>query len=233
LSSEVVVQGLRIQEREDEFKALRERCWQSLAPVGPVEEMLVDKIVTAQWRLRRALMAETGEIVLSVDGGLRRRADRAPLAAGDIHEPLHDAAVQMEKSTQGLDYLKAVLGSVREDVEREGELTQAVYDQLLERFINTPNHLTRQLLGYRERCVRRQGLTDSSVEFPKTDSGGLKVSTINGRCCDIIEGKLVEYEELSGQSEEREDKEETAHGSWRIYCRRRRCWRRFCGMRTR
>ena len=34
-------------------------------PVGPVEEMLVNQIVTAQWRLRRALRAETGEIALS------------------------------------------------------------------------------------------------------------------------------------------------------------------------
>jgi hypothetical protein len=48
LSTEVVVRGLRIQEREDEFRALRERCWRSLAPEGPMEEMLVDRIVTAQ-----------------------------------------------------------------------------------------------------------------------------------------------------------------------------------------
>src|SRR5271170_571155 len=69
LSGEVVVRGLRIQEREDEFKALRARFWESLAPVGPVEELLVERIVTAQWRLRRVLLAETGEIALSVDGG--------------------------------------------------------------------------------------------------------------------------------------------------------------------
>ena len=60
------------------FKELRERCWESLAPVGRVEEMLVERIVTAQWRLRRVLMAETGEIVLSVDGGVRHQAERTP-----------------------------------------------------------------------------------------------------------------------------------------------------------
>jgi len=85
------------------------------------------------------LMAETGEIVLSVDGGLRRRANRAPWPLGIFVDQLHDAAVQMEKSTQGLDYLKAVLRSVREDVERDGELTQATCDQLLRRFINEPD----------------------------------------------------------------------------------------------
>src|SRR5258708_6403831 len=51
LSSAVVVRGLRIREHEEEYKALREQCWECLAPVGRMEEMLVDKIVAAQWRL--------------------------------------------------------------------------------------------------------------------------------------------------------------------------------------
>ena len=50
LSSAVVVRGLRIQEQEDEFRAVREQYWECLATVGRVEEMLVDKIVTASWR---------------------------------------------------------------------------------------------------------------------------------------------------------------------------------------
>src|ERR1019366_2756716 len=54
LSSAVVVRGLRIREHEEEFKSLRDQCWECLAPVGRMEEMLVDKIVAAQWRSRRA-----------------------------------------------------------------------------------------------------------------------------------------------------------------------------------
>jgi hypothetical protein len=200
LSTEVVVKGLRIQEHEEEFRGLRERCWRSLAPKGPMEEMLVDRIVTAQWRLRRALMAETGEIVLSVDGGLRRRADRAPLPLGIFVDQLHDAAVQMEKSTQGLDYLRAVVRSVREDVERDGELTQAACDQLLRRFINEPNYLTRNFLGYRERMTANaDGLSPEELK----DNHRRAV-------LQYIERKLAEYEELSSRSEDREDKEETA-----------------------
>src|ERR1017187_1093431 len=45
LSSAVVVRGLRIREHEEEFKALRDLCWECLAPVGRMEEVLVDKIV--------------------------------------------------------------------------------------------------------------------------------------------------------------------------------------------
>jgi len=200
LSGAVVVRGLRIQEQEGEFKELREQCWQCLAPVGRVEQMLVDRIVTAQWRLRRALMAETGEIVLSVDGGLRRRANREPLPLGIFMDPTRDTAEQMEKSTQGLDYLKVVLRSVREDVEREGELTQATCDQLLRRFINEPNHLTRDLLGYRERMAE-----DADVFTAEELKENHRRAVMS-----YIERKLAEYEELTGMCEEREDKEDTA-----------------------
>jgi hypothetical protein len=37
-------------------------------------------------------MAETGEIVLSVDGGLRRRANREPLPLGIFMDPTRDTA---------------------------------------------------------------------------------------------------------------------------------------------
>ena len=63
-SKEVLVRGLNIKESSRELEELYERFWQEYNPVGPVEEMLVDQIVTAHWRLRRALRAESGEIAL-------------------------------------------------------------------------------------------------------------------------------------------------------------------------
>jgi hypothetical protein len=67
LSRQVLVEGLHYRESSEELKKLHERLWDSLQPEGPLEEMLVDQIVTAHWRLRRALTAESGEIALSVD----------------------------------------------------------------------------------------------------------------------------------------------------------------------
>ncbi len=221
LSGAVVVRGLRIQEQEGEFKELREQCWQCLAPVGRIEMMLVDRIVTAQWRLRRALMAETGEIVLSVDGGLRRRSNREPLPLGIFMDKRRDAAEQMEMSTQGLGYLKAVVRSVREDVERDGELTQATCDQLLRRFINEPNSLTRAFLGYRERFMANaSAVAPGASSFAKpsadkmADKDALSPEELKENhqraVLSYIEMKLADYEELSGLCEEREDKEDTA-----------------------
>jgi hypothetical protein len=127
----------------------------------------------------------------------------------------------MEKSMQGLDYLRAVLRSVREDVEREGELTQVTYDRLLRRFINEPNSLTRALLGYRERFQANAStvaLGASSFAKPsadeKADKEGLSPEELKDNhqraVLSYIGIKLVEYEELSGLNEEREEKEETA-----------------------
>ncbi len=149
LSSAVVVRGLRIQEQEDEFRAVREQCWECLVPVGRIEEMLADKIVTAWWRSRRALIAETGEIVKSVDGGLQHRANREPLGPWIFMDPTHDASVEMMKSSAGLEYRRRILETVREAVKRDGELTEKTIEWVRVRFTNTPNAMTRALEEYR------------------------------------------------------------------------------------
>ena len=73
-SKEVLVNGMNLKENSREFAELHERFRQECNPVGPVEEMLVDQIVTAQWRLRRVLRAESGEIALNVDDGAWQRS---------------------------------------------------------------------------------------------------------------------------------------------------------------
>ena len=149
LSSAVVVRGLRIQEQEDEFRALRDQCWECLAPVGRIEEMLVDKIVTAWWRSRRALIAETGEIIKNVDGGRQHRTNREPLSPWIFMNPTHDASVEMMKSSAGLEYRRHILETVREAVKRDGELTDKTLDWVQQRFMNQPNAMTRALEEYR------------------------------------------------------------------------------------
>ena len=74
LSKEVLVRGFNFKESGRQLSALHQRFWGELQPVGAVEEMLVDQIVTAHWRLRRAMKAESGEIALNVDEGQRKRS---------------------------------------------------------------------------------------------------------------------------------------------------------------
>ena len=74
LSREVLVRGRLRHESAEELEALHQRFLEDLQPEGPLEEMLVDQIITAHWRLRRALAAESGEIALGMDSGERRRS---------------------------------------------------------------------------------------------------------------------------------------------------------------
>jgi hypothetical protein len=237
LSGMVVVRGLRIQEHEEEYEALRKRCFECLAPVGQVEEMLVERIVMMQWRLRRVVLAETGEIAMSVDGGLRRREDRQPLPLGIFGNPLQDPVVQMEKTTQGLEYLTAVLKSVRRNVERDGGLTEATCESVRKWFMNQPNAIARTLEEFRERMA-----ADVKAAAPQTVADGMAGTSVDGMDKPVdgmdkpgdtstegeglseeemkenhqrgvlmfIDEKLEEYAKLSEQREEREDKDEWA-----------------------
>src|SRR5208282_5742255 len=54
-------------ESADEFQELCAEYHTSLDPVGPLEEMLVEQIVTAFWRTRRARQTEAGEIALNLE----------------------------------------------------------------------------------------------------------------------------------------------------------------------
>jgi hypothetical protein len=200
LSSQVVVQGLRVRERRKDFQELRKRLWEELAPVGTVEEMLVDRIATAHWRMRRALMAEAGEIVLSVDGGHWARTKREPAAFGAVFKGFRDAVTEMEQSARGLSGLIDALEELRGEVTREGELTEAALERFRSRLGGTDNSLTREL------AELRKGLTTSSGP-----SGGDAVREEHRRLVlGRIEGRLNLYRELSGECEEREETEEAA-----------------------
>ena len=82
LAQSVVVRGHQIKESPHEFKKLCQEFYTSLSPVGPLEEMLVDQIIQAAWRLRRARTAESGEIALSVDEGIKNAIRCTPKCNG-------------------------------------------------------------------------------------------------------------------------------------------------------
>src|SRR5665213_622848 len=124
-SKEVLVRGLNIKENSRDLEGLYERFWQQYSPVGPVEEMLVDQIITAHWRLRRALRAESGEIALSVDQGKWQRSRPQIQLRRALWESSGDQISSMEESGLGIVLLQGWLRDIRKSVENEGELTEA------------------------------------------------------------------------------------------------------------
>jgi hypothetical protein len=146
LSRQIVAQGYKITESSRDFKNLYREYHDHLAPVGPIEEMLVDQIIATIWRLRRVRTAETGEVTLSVDGGWQSRKQLEDmhllwhkwLAFGDVSE-------NMARSYFGNKLMQAGLMTVYEAVDRDGELTNATLKELIKEFGGKPNSLTDEL----------------------------------------------------------------------------------------
>ena len=62
LSKDVLIRTGDGEENEEEFVELRARMWEDLAPVGALEEALVEHIINATWRKRRVIAYETALI---------------------------------------------------------------------------------------------------------------------------------------------------------------------------
>jgi heme oxygenase len=150
LSRQVLVRGQSFEEDEAELESLHLRFWEELQPVGPLEEMLVDQIVTAHWRLRRALRAESGEIALSVDTGQRRRQRGTdPLLQWRQWQAFGDVIHAMEGSALGCAVIMARLAELRVAVETEGSLTAEAVGRLAASFGGKVNSLVCQLDEFR------------------------------------------------------------------------------------
>jgi hypothetical protein len=149
LSKEVLVRGKHARENAHELRKLHARFREHLNPVGPVEEMLVDQIVTAHWRLRRAMKAESGEIALGVDNGYwerKRNNDKFTVSLWELDENPETA---MRNSSFGNFFMRRQLLAVRDSVEAEGELTEAAVQSVI--FRGKPYGLTAKLEKLRQK----------------------------------------------------------------------------------
>ena len=135
LAREAVLQGFWIKESPRELEALHRQFWRQCAPVGALEEMLVEQIVTCCWRKRRVLRAESGEIAQSVGEGVcERRRHRAGQRARfeETRGMLGESKLKM--STAGLDYMTETLEAVCADIVATGKLTGAMRAELIRVF---------------------------------------------------------------------------------------------------
>ena len=148
LSEATVIRGKHARESERQFRNLRKSFWEHLVPVGPLEEMLVDQIVTANWRLRRALKVEAGEIALNVDDGQWKRSRRNMMLESLGWEVFGDPSHGMRNSSIGNSLMRRQLAAVRACVEKENELTEAAILQNVS-FHGKPYELTVDLQNLR------------------------------------------------------------------------------------
>lgn len=193
-SKGVLVQGLHYRENSRELDALYERFRQEMDPQGPVEEMLVDQIVTAHWRWRRALAAESGEIALSVDDE-QKRHDR-PVRRDEQWrrwEASDDVLGSMENSLLGCSVLEAWLCKFRAEVERAGEITATAVQEAERWFRDRPNHLTRALEALRlELLENPEGLAEAA--WRERNQQRMR-AFLDGRLAGVARLRLIRLEE--------------------------------------
>ena len=192
LSSEVLVRGKHARESKREFRAFQERFWEHFKPVGPVEEILVNKVVNLGWRLRRVLKAESGEIALNVDRGRWRRSQSdADLCLKDWE----DRVSQLEKSAIGNGLLMHCLYEVRKRVEQEGELTEAAIQGLLKVLGGEPNSMTKDLERLRSHLQQNpEGLEPSALLEQALTAIDRKLETLELRKADCEKREKMEEE---------------------------------------
>ncbi|MCX6908720.1 MAG: hypothetical protein NTY01_11840 [Verrucomicrobia bacterium] len=200
LSDEVVVQGFCIKESTSEFRAFREQFWEHYAPVGPQEGMLVNEIVTCYWRKRRVLRAESGEIALSVDNGSWHRSHPGLYPMITWFLPAVDTLSQMEESATGVEYIMMVLEQVREDLHKDGELTEEAIQRALKSFGDKSNVITNELIRLRSLVLNNYYGSNPAV-VKRCHRGAVK---------NCIEWKLQHYDKLLQICREHEEKQEEA-----------------------
>jgi len=160
LAKSVLVKSQYLHECPRAFKKLCREYYQDLTPVGPLEEMLVNEIVTAAWRLRRARRAESGEISLSVDTGTHERETENRVFRELLQPPSpYDEGLvpRLQKSAIGCQYIIQCLKLVRLSVEQEGELTAASLDNFKHALMQRPNPFATSLEQFRDRFTAKSG----------------------------------------------------------------------------
>ena len=199
LSRETVVRGRCLQEDEREFADLHQRLWEDLMPAGPLEEMLVDRIVTAHWRLRRALKAEAGEIALNVDDGNWQRTHHDPAQVSQQWAVLADPVPAMRDSVLGNLVMENQLQTVRASVQLTGELTASAIKSVVLK--GQPYTLTQELLDLNTRLQSNpNGLDANALRSYRKE-----------QVLAFLDEKLSTIAWNKAQCAERDKKQEAAH----------------------
>jgi hypothetical protein len=206
LAQTVVVRGHKLKESTNEFKKLCQEFYIDLAPVGPQEEMLVNQIVTATWRLHRARTAECVEIALNVDGGWWRRENHNPLTlllAFPAFPGTEGLVTKLGESVWGCRYLQYCLDQLRQMVEREGELTAALLKDFNDSLRDQPADMGKKLAQFQAwRMANPEKLEPEALRTRHKE-----------QVLKYLSQKLQEIDYQSERHEQREGAEERARQS--------------------
>jgi hypothetical protein len=179
LAREVVLRWETDGEQMSEFQGVHRQFWEHLEPVGPIEEVLVERMVTAYWRLHRVLVAERGEITSKRSEMKRRGGGLGGASAAGL--------------TKAMDVLRQVRGVV----EKDGELTKAALEPVSQAFGAGPNPLTTDLQRVWEDSLHNPESLLTAEELaeltPEAKADALRAGR-RERMLTFIDRELMRYE---------------------------------------
>src|SRR5436190_3830962 len=126
LSQEVLICSPHRYESEAELFALHDRFRDELQPMGPLELMLCDQIVTTHWRLRRVLAAESAEMALSLRRGRSPSNRLAESRNVEVAGKTYELSPPWEETAEGCQKAQRQLREIASAVQREGGVTEGI-----------------------------------------------------------------------------------------------------------
>jgi hypothetical protein len=203
LARQVVARGYFHQESSNEFKSLCREYHENLAPVGPLEEMLVSQIIMVVWRLRRVRTAEAGEVATNVDK-VWWNPRRPPWEIGNGYKgnALHNSLKQYAGTPQGIEFVIECLQELRTAIESSGGFTEARLKEL-QRYVPDPNEIVSKLAAMRAHRI------SNPEKLPPDElrARHLKESL------DYVDEQIAEFENLIIQREEQINTEDAMRRS--------------------
>jgi hypothetical protein len=181
LTKEIIVNAGYGYENKKEYEGMIKALQYCLQPVGIIEEILVEKIAVAYWRLRRSIRCETGEIQKRLDNIVwdltfaridEFRASRKFVVLGDSQQ-------ELLRSSKGLDYLIDALSDIRAEIAEARRLTENAKEELIKKFCGDKEGFVLTILIYdlmaSESRMAAEGKLELTEKLPPPD-----------KCCDII-----------------------------------------------
>ena len=123
LSRETVISSGEAKEDANEFRRISERFWEDLCPVGVLEEVLVEEIVTSYWRLRRVRRAENGAIRAAAEASVSREEQDRLERERELLEDDDVPIVERGRDLLGVESQLAAIDEARSAFDDKGFLT--------------------------------------------------------------------------------------------------------------
>ena len=183
-----------------ELEALQKRLIEELAPIGIIEEMLTDRILSSYWRLRRVLWAETGEVRKDQDSvmllRIMRRVEKER-SYSKVPDVFYESRL---RNSFGIKALLELLDEAKTELQSENFLSDDTEERLIKNFGDVSAPMTISLAALAFNRIAKGEPDDTLTPEQAT-----------GATMTMLETEEQRLRELLDMIQEKESLEDDAH----------------------